>query len=107
MPKEHWVQQLGADWYAAYGGSVPFKQIGAHCKVLVQQYPFSQVQIHFQHYLAAHKNGRAVYASPARFAQTFAEWAGPTQSVVRVPYVSKYPTADEADAKAGIPLEKP
>ena len=81
-----WVIELGKDWLRAYGGTVPWTQIGVHCKRLVKEYPFSQVQIHFRHYLAAHHNGKAVYASPARFAQTFNEWGPPTRSPVFTAY---------------------
>lgn len=100
MP-DHWVRELGADWFAAFGGTVPFAQLGRHCKPLIALYPFSQVQIHLRHYLAAHHNGRAVYASPAKFAQTFLEW-GTTLSAIPKPYR----TPDECDRAAGIAIKE-
>src|SRR5436189_5689095 len=59
-----WVQTLGAEWEAAYGGVAPYKQLGRYCKPLLAKYPFSQVQIHLRHYLAAHHDREARFAIP-------------------------------------------
>src|ERR1700704_3726842 len=105
---DHWVRELATDWPF---GLAPYGQIGRHVKPLIAQHPFSQVQIHWKHFCQAAQREVAsnpekrIYWTPAKFAQFFTTWAGPTQSVVRVPYVSKYPTADEADAQAGIPIK--
>lgn len=103
VARPHWVRELAKDWVAAYGGTVPWKQICGHCKQLVDAYPFSQVQIHFRHYLAAHQNGRSDFASPAKFAQTFASWAPPSRSAISLPYQRQ--SADDADRRAGISLK--
>ena len=83
---ETWVQTLGAEWEAAYGGVAPYKQLGRYCKPLLAKYPFSQVQIHLRHYLAAHHDREARFSSPARFAQTFLEWGPSIQNAVWLPY---------------------
>jgi hypothetical protein len=100
------VHALADDWRATIG--LPsYPRIARCVRHLAREFPFSQIQIHWKHYIAAHYNGRGQFASPEIFERSFLQWGSPTQSVVRVPYVSKYPTADEADAKAGIPLPEP
>ena len=86
MARENWVTILGADWRQAYDGEPPWGQIGKHLKPLMEK-PFSEVQIHWRHYL---KETPARFASPARFAATFGAWAPPSRSPIVMPRTTKY-----------------
>lgn len=94
----HEILELAGDWCRAYGGLASIPQIGRFCKPLLEKYPFSQVQVHWLHYL---RETPGKFASPSRFSLTFGTWAPPTHSVVRVPYQR---TPDECDRAAGIKL---
>lgn len=96
------VHALGDDWRRIIGGIPPRSRL-AHMRKELAEFPFSQVQIHWQHYLSSHHNGRSIFASPEIFTRTFTQWAPPTQSVVRMPYQGR--SVDECDRAAGIPIK--
>lgn len=94
-----WVKGLGKLWCQAYGGTAPFAQIGAHCKVLVERDGLEPVAARFLNYLRATE---AKYASPARFAQTYGSWADAGGSVAPDAWIS--PDAARLEFRAaGIP----
>lgn len=74
-------------------------------KVLAQlerEYAPGAVLERFQRYLMA---TRPEFFSVPHFAETWAAWAPAERNVLLTPYVSRYPTADQADAAAGIPVK--
>ena len=76
------LDALATDWFNAYGGWLSRGQLGYWMKPLLVAHPFSQVQIHWQRYIAEHRHGRSVFASPAQFAARFMEFAPPSHSPI-------------------------
>lgn len=69
---ENWVRVLASLWRAQYDGEPSFGVIGKHCKPLFEAHGLDKLRAHWITYLKATPGQ---YASPARFAQTFGEWA--------------------------------
>lgn len=97
---ETWLTIYGEAWTARFEGEPPWKQMAAYFAGL-------QKDKGPVHLLAAWKNylgqADALHASPARFYQTYGSWAG-GNGAGRTPG-PRYPTADEADRRAGIPVK--
>lgn len=97
-----WTASLGKDWEDAYGGTVPYGQIGKACKPLVERDGIDAVRKHWGHYLAATP---ARYASPTRFAETFGSWADAGGAKANGAHVSEDEAA-RAFREAGLDLSQ-
>lgn len=93
-----WLSPFAAVWYRVYPeAAIPFKQLARYLKPLAQAHPDERIAIELAAYL---RKTPAQFLNLAKFAATFGSWAVVEKAPPRAgPY---YPTADEADRKAGI-----
>lgn len=69
---ESWSREACDDWIGRFGGTAPGGQIGKAIKPLVEKHGWEFVRRAWKRYLEA---GEGAFASPARFAATYGEWA--------------------------------
>lgn len=96
-PKK-WLRPFGEAWQTRCGESIPWERLEASLLPLCEKFKCAPVLTAFRGYL---NDTEPRYASPARFAATSAQWGLGNGSVPKGPH---YPTADEADRAAGIPV---
>lgn len=77
--KGAWSREACDDWILRFDGTAPGGPIGRHLKPLVARHGWPAVRLAWRIYLAG---AEATYASPARFAATYGEWAGTKRGAV-------------------------
>lgn len=93
-----WLKPYLRTWYQAYPESVPpVRQLAHYVKPLQQAHPEARIVQELASYL---KRTPAQFISLHRFASAFGSWTEGAKSKLRPAH---YQSADEADARAGIP----
>lgn len=93
-----WLSPFGVAWRRSCGERVPWGQLARYLARLCRKFGVPAVAAAFGRYL---DETDPRYVSPARFAATTVQWGLGNGARPKGPH---YPTADEADRAAGIPL---